>query len=59
MQQYMYGLEQLTSLTDLLLDSNPLKNSRKVPKSFQVHHLQALVYICIFKGRFHICLMHS
>lgn len=57
MQQNMYGLEQLTSLTDLLLDSNPLKNSRKVPKSFQVHHLQAL--ICIFKGRFHICLMHS
>lgn len=48
MQQNMYGLEQLTSLTDLLLDSNPLKNSRKVPKSFQVHHLQALVYICIF-----------
>lgn len=59
MQENMYGLEQLTSLTDLLLDSNPPKNSVKVPKSFQLHHLQALVYICIFKGRFHICLIHS
>lgn len=59
MQQNMYGLEQLTSLTDLLLESNPPKNSVKVLKSFQVHHLQALVYICIFKGRIHICLMYS
>lgn len=34
MQQNMYGLEQLTSLTDLLLDSNPPKKLSKGPEIF-------------------------